>query len=170
MENQATAISDSGKSASKTVTITRDGQVENVVLSYQRNLFSRGEVSEKTYYDVGLIGKEDSHYKPGYVGIKGSKCIAFELDLSEYKTLILDIGDGASVDPAPGRPRYLGVWPEFRDYMQSETAITYKTWQPNNVPKQDSVKIDVSKITGVKYVEIFGGYSTETYAVNLYLV
>lgn len=51
MENQA--IADGGKRKSATVTITEDGQVENVVLAYELVIFANGVVSESVEKFVG---------------------------------------------------------------------------------------------------------------------
>lgn len=162
----ATATDGSGNSKSQSVEITNDGQSVSVTLSYRYYLFKEGEGVADNWGTAGnatLVQKNNNAIAikstEGYGGNNNYKAY-IRADLSEYKTLKAEIK--TTVANAP----IVGVFgtsvPDTYTGLTSSASATKK-----NI--REVVSLDISSISGNRYVGIYVGSLETLYMYNFWL-
>ena len=162
----ATATDGSGKTKSATVSITADGQVKTVTLTYELVLFNNGVVSgyawdssnfDSSYGDAkvsnGLI------YLYGYtwdnnISLQsgwGEIGISSAIGLSDYSTLKVRLN---KIDSAEGTAKIqVGTTALGDNTATKKVTLTAGT----------TTSLDISSITGSKYISLYAQSNTDTY-------
>lgn len=164
-----TAVSGS-KSTSKTVSITAEGQVATVTLSYELVLFNNGVVSgyawdsSKTSSNFGraqvsggLINlwgytwDDNISVQPGW----GEIGISSAIDLSDYSTLKVRL---KKIDSAKGAASIqVGTTALGNNTATKKVTLTAGT----------TTSLDISSITGSKYISLYAQSDTSTYGNSI---
>ena len=154
------------KSASKTVSITADGQSASVTLSYELVLFNNGvvsgyawdssnfesgygdaQVSNGLIYLLGYTWDNGLVLKPGW----GEIGISSAINLSDYSTLKVRLN---KIDGAEGTAKIqVGT-----TVLGDNTATTTVTLTAGT-----TTSLDISSITGNKYISLYAQSDTSTY-------
>ena len=162
----ATATDGSGKTKSTTVSITADGQVKTVTLTYELVLFNNGVVSgyawnsskfESGYGDAkvsngliylyGFTWDNNIVSQPGW----GEIGISSAIDLSDYSTLKVHL---KKIDGAAGTAKI----------QVGTTALGDNTATKNvTLTAGTTTSLDISSITGSKYISLYARSDTNTY-------
>lgn len=166
----ATATDGSGKTKSATVSITADGQSASVTLTYELVLFNNGVVSgyawdssnnESGYgtarvsdglihlggttWDDGLV------FRPGW----GEIGISSAIGLSDYSTLKVRL---KKIDSANGTAEIqVGTTVLGDNIATKKVTLTAGT----------TTSLDISSITGSKYISLYARSDTGTYGNNI---
>ena len=154
------------KSTSKTVSITAEGQVETVTLSYELVLFNNGVVSgykwDSSNFDSGYGDAKVSNgliYLYGYtwdnnISLQrgwGEIGISSAIDLSDYSTLKVHLN---KIDNADGTAKIqVGTTALGDDTATKTVTLTAGT----------ITSLDISSITGSKYISLYAQSDTGTY-------
>lgn len=160
-----TAVSGS-KSTSKTVSITAEGQVETVTLSYELVLFNNGVVSgyawDSSNFDSGYGYAQVSNgliHVGGYTWDNnitlqsgwGEIGISSAIGLSDYSTLKVRLN---KIDSAEGTAKIqVGTTALGDDTATKTVTLTAGT----------TTSLDISSITGSKYISLYAKSDTSTY-------
>lgn len=162
----ATATDGSGKTKSTTVSITADGQVKTVTLTYELVLFNNGVVSgyawdslnfESSYGDAkvsngliylyGYTWDNNIVTQPGW----GEIGISSAIDLSDYSALKVRL---KKIDSADGTAQIqVGTTALGNNTATKKVTLTAGT----------TTSLDISSITGSKYISLYARSNTDTY-------
>lgn len=159
------------KSKSKAVSITTEGQVETVTLSYDLVLFNNGVVSgyawdssntEGNYgraeVSKGLIHVGGYAYDNGLVLTSGwgEIGISSAIDLSDYSTLKVHLN---KIDSSEGTAKIqVGTTALGDDTATKKVTLTAGT----------TTSLDISSITGSKYISLYARSNTDTYGNQIH--
>lgn len=154
------------KSTSKTVSITAEGQVETVTLSYELILFNNGVVSDYAWdssnFDSGYGDAKVSNgliYLYGYtwdnnISLQsgwGEIGISSAINLSDYSALKVRL---KKIDSANGTAKI----------QVGTTALGDNTATKNvTLTAGTTTSLDISSITGSKYISLYAESNTGTY-------
>lgn len=164
-----TAVSGS-KSKSKAVSITAEGQVENVTLTYELVLFNNGvvsgyawdssnvesgygyaQVSDGLIYLGGFTWDNGLVFKPGW----GEIGISSAIGLSDYSTLKVRLN---KIDSAKGTAKIqVGTTALGDDTATTTVTLTAGT----------TTSLDISSITGSKYISLYAQSDTSDYGNSI---
>ena len=159
-----TAVSGS-KSTSKTVSITAEGQVETVTLSYELVLFNNGVVSGYAWNSSNNNGYGDGKVSNGLIYLYGYTWdnnislqpgwgeigISSAIDLSDYSTLKVRLN---KIDSADGTAKIqVGTTALGDNTATKKVTLTAGT----------TTSLDISSITGSKYISPYAQSDTSTY-------
>lgn len=153
------------KSKSKAVSITAEGQVATVTLSYELVLFNNGvvsgyawdssnnngygdgKVSDGLIYLYGYTWDDNISLRPGW----GEIGISSAIDLSDYSTLKVRL---KKIDSADGTAKIQVGTTALGDNTATKTVtLTAGT----------TTSLDISSITGSKYISLYAQSDTGTY-------
>lgn len=153
------------QSASKTVSITAEGQVETVTLSYELVLFNNGVVSDYAWdssnnnnygdgkvsggliYLYGYTWDNNIVLQPGW----GEIGISSAIDLSDYSTLKVRLN---KIDGAEGTAKiHVGTTALGDNTATKMVTLTAGT----------TTSLDISSITGSKYISLYAQSDTSVY-------
>ena len=165
----ATATDGSGKTKSATVSITADGQSETVTLTYELVLFNNGVVSGYAWdssnnnnygdgkvsggliYLYGYTWDNNIVLQPGW----GEIGISSAIDLSDYSTLKVRLN---KIDSADGTAKIqVGTTALGDNTATKKVTLTAGT----------TTSLDISSITGSKYISLYAQSDTGTYGNNI---
>ena len=165
----ATATDGSGKTKSATVSITADGQSETVTLTYELVLFNNGVVSGYAWdssnnnnygdgkvsggliYLYGYTWDNNISLQPGW----GEIGISSAIDLSDYSTLKVRLN---KIDSADGTAKIqVGTTALGDNTATKKVTLTAGT----------TTSLDISSITGSKYISLYAQSDTGTYGNNI---
>ena len=153
------------KSTSKTVSITAEGQVETVTLSYELVLFNNGVVSGYAWGSSNNNGYGDAKVSNGLIYLYGYTWdnnislqsgwgeigISSAIDLSDYSTLKVRL---KKIDNAEGTARiHVGTTALGDNTATKNVTLTAGT----------TTSLDISSITGSKYISLYAISNTSTY-------
>lgn len=154
------------KSTSKTVSITTEGQVKTVTLSYELVLFNNGVVSgyawDSSNFDSGYGDAKVSNgliYLSGYtwdnnISLQpgwGEIGISSAINLSDYSTLKVHL---KKIDNAEGTVKI----------QVGTTALGDNTaTKPVTLTAGTTTSLNISSITGSKYISLYAQSDTGTY-------
>lgn len=154
------------KSTSKTVSITAEGQVATVTLSYELVLFNNGVVSgykwDSSNFDSGYGDAKVSNgliYLYGYtwdnnISLQsgwGEIGISSAIGLSDYSTLKVRL---KKIDSADGTAKIqVGTTALGDNTATKKVTLTAGT----------TTSLDISSITGSKYISLYAQSNTSTY-------
>ena len=166
----ATATDGSGKTKSATVSITADGQSASVTLAYELVLFNNGVVSGYAWdssntssgygtaeVSKGLIHLGGTTYDDGLVLRPGwgEIGISSAIGLSDYSTLKVHLN---KIDGAEGTAKIQVGTTALGDNTATKTVtLTAGT----------TTSLDISSITGSKYISLSAESDTGTYGNNI---
>ena len=162
----ATATDGSGKTKSTTVSITAEGQVATVTLSYELVLFNNGvvsgyawnssnfdsgygdaKVSNGLIYLYGYTWDNNISLQPGW----GEIGISSAIDLSDYSTLKVHLN---KIDNADGTAKIqVGTTALGDNTATKKVTLTAGT----------TTSLDISSITGSKYISLYAKSNTGAY-------
>ena len=161
----ATATDGSGKTKSTTVSITAEGQVETVTLSYELVLFNNGVVSGYAWdssnnnnygdgkvsggliYLYGYTWDNNIVLQPGW----GEIGISSAIDLSDYSTLKVRL---KKIDNAEGTVKIqVGTTALGDNTATKKVTLTAGT----------TTSLNISSITGSKYISLYAQSDTGAY-------
>ena len=162
----ATSTDGSGNTKSDTVSITSDGQSASVTLSYRYYLFKEGEGVADNWGTAGnaiLVQKNDNAIaiksNEGYGGNNNYKAY-IRADLTKYKALKAEIKTTIANKPI------VGVFgpdvPDLHAILASSASATKQ-----NI--REVVSLDISSISGQRYVGIHVGSLETLYMYNFWL-
>lgn len=153
------------KNTSKTVSITAEGQVETVTLSYELVLFNNGvvsgyawdssknngygdgKVSNGLIYLYGYTWDNNISLQPGW----GEIGISSAINLSDYSTLKVHL---KKIDNAEGTAKiHVGTTALGDDTATKTVTLTAGT----------TTSLNISSITGSKYISLYAQSDTNTY-------
>ena len=154
------------KSKSKAVSITAEGQVETVTLTYELVLFNNGvvsgyawnssnfdsgygdaKVSNGLIYLYGYTGGDDISLQSGW----GEIGISSAIDLSDYSTLKVRLN---KIDSADGTAKI----------QVGTTALGDNTATKNvTLTAGTTTSLDISSITGSKYISLYAESNAGSY-------
>lgn len=153
------------KSASKTVSITAEGQVETVTLMYELVLFNNGVVSGYAWGSSNNNGYGDGKVSDGLIYLYGYTWdnnislqpgwgeigISSAIDLSDYSTLKVHLN---KIDNADGTAKI----------QVGTTALGDNTATKNvTLTAGTTTSLNISSITGNKYISLYAQSDTGTY-------
>ena len=153
------------KSKSKTVSITAEGQVETVTLSYELVLFNNGVVSGYAWNSSNNNGYGDGKVSNGLIYLYGTTWdyntslqpgwgeigISSAINLSDYSTLKVRL---KKIDSAGGTAKIQVGTTALGDNTATKTVtLTAGT----------TTSLDISSITGSKYISLYAKSNTDTY-------
>lgn len=166
-----------GKNASESISITTDGQIVSIELSYRALLYQAGDTSDKWQYKPMYINTSYKNATAPTVNIKSDSmtitqptyvnCCAYvynrEIDMTTLNTLRFD-GELSTAMTNFTDAACLCIWTSLGTYVTDNRVayINFKTASPK--------QIDVSALTGMHRVGFFL-FSNGTYAkVNSLLI
>lgn len=153
------------KSTSKTVSITAEGQVETVTLSYALVLFNNGVVSGYAWDSSNNNGYGDGKVSNGLIYLYGYTWdnnislqpgwgeigISSAIDLSDYSALKVRLN---KIDNADGTAEiHVGTTALGDNTATKKVTLTAGT----------TTSLDISSITGSKYISLYAQSNTDTY-------
>ena len=153
------------KSTSKTVSITAEGQVETVTLSYELVLFNNGVVSGYAWNSSNNNGYGDGKVSNGLIYLYGYTWdnnislqpgwgeigISSAIDLSDYSTLKVRLN---KIDSADGTAKIqVGTTALGDNTATKKVTLTAGT----------TTSLDISSIAGSKYISLYAQSDTSTY-------
>ena len=166
----ATATDGSGKTKSTTVSITTDGQSKSVTLIYELVLFNNGVVSGYAWDSSKNNNYGDGKVSGGLIYLYGYTWdnnislqsgwgeigISSAIDLSDYSTLKVRLN---KIDNADGTAKIQVGTTALGDNTATKTvALTAGT----------TTSLDISSITGSKYISLYAGSNTGTYGNTIH--
>ena len=153
------------KSTSKAVSITAEGQVETVTLSYALVLFNNGVVSGYAWDSSNNNGYGDGKVSNGLIYLYGYTWdnnislqpgwgeigISSAIDLSDYSALKVRLN---KIDNADGTAEiHVGTTALGDNTATKKVTLTAGT----------TTSLDISSITGSKYISLYAQSNTDTY-------
>ena len=160
------SCTDGSRTTSKTVSITTEGQVESVTLSYELVLFNNGVVSgykwDSSNFDSGYGDAKVSDgliYLYGYtwdnnISLQsgwGEIGISSAINLSDYSALKVRL---KKIDGADGTAKIqVGTTALGDNTATKKVTLTAGT----------TTSLDISSITGSKYISLYARSDTSTY-------
>lgn len=162
------SCTDGSSTASQTVSITTEGQIESVTLSYFTYYYNKGNTCDsvtggwvKTGTGGSLTFNSESMTLVADTYQKGTDAATTNMvDLTDIKTLYFSVKSATSY-PTPGYPR-IGI---SENSNPSSGASNSSKWTAfSGLSSSDSfqtVSVDVSSCTGSYYIA-FGGYKGDS--------
>jgi len=162
--NCVVSITDGTQTKSETVSITYEGQGENVVMAYSLVLFEDGALNSS--YSLGGIAEIDDDYIEVGVGDHGTGVgyIEPEIDCTNYNTLHF-IGGQTNI---PNAGHNVGIATAVSDWNKNFTAKISNLPNTSVKSSYEERTIDISTLSGSFYFKA-GVYSTNVRLTKIWL-